>query len=69
MASTSTDCPGSWRPLPDPQPGDRVVCGVCGRNVAASVPPALEETPDPWRGSKAARVAPHWFPTGRLAAS
>jgi hypothetical protein len=69
MASTSTDCPGSWRPVPDAQPGDPVVCEVCGRAVHATLPPMMEETADPWRGSTAAHVRPHWFPAGRLAGS
>jgi hypothetical protein len=61
MATPSTDCPGSWRPLPGAQVGDTIHCEVCGRAVYAAEPP-LVVTPDPWRGLAAARVQPHWFP-------
>jgi hypothetical protein len=45
-----------WPMVPPPptaraQPGDSVVCQVCGRGVHATVQPLMEETPDPWRGS------------------
>jgi len=51
MATASTDCPSCWRPVPEAQPGHPVVCEVCGRWVHATVPPLMEETPDPWRAT------------------
>lgn len=69
MASTSTDCPGSWRPVPEAEPGDPIRCEVCGRQVHASVPPLLEEALNPWAGSPVARVRPHWYPIRHLGLS
>jgi hypothetical protein len=46
-------------PGPEAEPGDPVVCEVCGRKFGATLPP-MEETPDPWRGDGAYQVAPHW---------
>ncbi len=59
MATAPTDCPGSWRPLPEAQLGDVVVCEVCGRKLGATLPP-MEETPESWRDDGSYRVAPHW---------
>jgi len=57
VARTPLDCPGSWLPVAHLKVGSVIACPVCGRQVYLSVPP---ETPDPWRGSKDARVQVHW---------
>ena len=59
MARARLDCPGSWLPVQHLQPGDQIVCPVCGRKVILSVPP-MPETLDPWAGSKDTRVQVHW---------
>lgn len=64
MAFSTPDCPGSWLPLPAASPGDPVTCALCGRRLHAT-PPPLDLTPDPWRGTREARVQPHW-PAGFL---
>ena len=46
-------------PVPHLKPGDKVRCDVCGRKVYLTAAPA-ERSRDPWRGSNAPRISPHW---------
>jgi len=61
VANAPLDCPGSWRPVPDLQPGDEVYCDFCGKKVAVTLPP-LDVPHDPWSGSRDPRIQAHWFP-------
>jgi hypothetical protein len=46
-------------PVTHLQPEDGVVCYFCGRKLYLTLPPP-EGFRDPWLGSKAPRISPHW---------
>jgi hypothetical protein len=64
MAPETSECAGSWRPVPHLEPGDDVVCVICKRQVYLR-PAPLDLSSGPWAGEKHARVEPH-SPTPRV---
>jgi hypothetical protein len=58
MATESSECAGSWRPVPHLEPGDDVVCDFCKRQVFLR-PAPLDLNRGPWPGEKHPRVEPH----------
>lgn len=58
MDPATTECAGSWRPVPHFETGDGVVCDVCKRQVHVC-PAPLDLSRDRWRGETQPRIAPH----------
>jgi hypothetical protein len=58
MATETSQCVGSWRPVPHLEPGDGVVCDHCKRQVHLR-PAPIDLASTPWPGEIVPRIEPH----------